>query len=229
MKTTSEQNQTVQNPKTRTETGQTNSNPPSTKTIKSLPKDHADYWGGRLKKRSYSSRQGAVVEVPEWQVRMFHAGKEDWFNLGTANKAAASVKARDIYVQLKNHGWDATLAKHKPKATEKLDVTIGDFLDQVKAVSGLKPVTFEIYGRKFRSLVAGAFKIDGGKAKHDYVNGGHKGWLDKVRNVRLEKLTSEMINDWKVQELKAASFNPLSLKRAQVTVRAGPAAITGLD
>ncbi len=223
MNETSETKGTVQNSQDRTENGQTTeqTSPPrvEAKTIKSLPKDHADFWQARLKRRSYKDRQGRVVEVPEWQVRMFHAGKEDWFNLGTANKAAASVKARDIYLHLKMHGWDATLTEFKPKAAERLEATVGDFLDQVKAVSGLKPVTFEIYARKFRSLVAGAFKIDGGRAKHDYVNGGHEEWLDRVRAVRLDKLTPEKVNEWKVRELKTASSNPLRLKRAQVTVR----------
>lgn len=214
---------TVQNSQNRTETGQTsgevNRDPAQPKTVKSLPKDHADYWASRLKKRSYADRQGNVVEVPEWQVRMFHAGREDWFNLGTGNKAAASVKARDVYVHLKLHGWETTLARYKPKAGEKFDVTVGEFLDEVKAVSGLKPGTFEIYAKKFRSLAAGVFKIDGGKAKHDYVNGGYKAWLDKVRAVRLDKLAPERVNDWKVRELKAASKNPLLLKRASVTIR----------
>ena len=73
--------------------------------------------------------------------------------------------------------------------------TVGEFLNQVKAVSGLKAGTYEIYAKKFRSLVAGVFKIDGGKEKHDYVNGGYKQWLDKVCSVRLEKLTPEKIND----------------------------------
>lgn len=220
---TKEQFVPVQNSQNRTETGQTtgqtNLSRVQPKTMKSLPKDHADHWARRLKKRSYTDREGQVVEVPEWQVRMFHGGREDWFNLGTGNKAAASVKARDIYVHLKMHGWEATLAKYKPRAEVKVDVTVGEFLDQVRAVSGLKPVTFEVYARKFRTLIAGAFKIDGGNAKHDYVNGGHRAWLEKVRAVRLDKLTPEKVNEWKVRELKAASTNPLRLKRAQVTVR----------
>jgi integrase len=97
--------------------------------------------------------------------------------------------------------------------------TVGEFLDQVKAVSGLKPVTFEIYARKFRTLVAGMFRIDGGAAKHDYVNGGHKEWLDRVHAVRLDKLAPDKVNEWKVRELKSASGNPLQLKHASVTLR----------
>src|SRR5207249_7503710 len=66
---------------------------------------------------------------------------------------------------------------------------------------------------------AGVFKIDCGKAKHDYVNGGYKAWLDKVSGVRLDKLSPDRVNEWKVRELKAASRNPLKLKRAGVTIR----------
>jgi len=43
-------------------------------------------------------------------------------------------------------------------------------------------LTFEIYAKKFRSLVAGVSDVDGGKAKHDYVTGGYQAWLDKEPN-----------------------------------------------
>ncbi len=49
------------------------------------------------------------------------------------------------------------------------------------------------------------FEIDGGKAKHDYATGGYQAWLDKVCAIRLDKLTPDRINDWKVRELKAES------------------------
>lgn len=236
MKTTNEQKGSVQNSQDRTETGQkpdSTSGVPLTgleasnslsehrsapKIIRSLPRDHVDYWRPRLKKRSYRSGPN-LVEVPEWQIRLFHTGREEWFNLGTANRDAAAVKARDISVHLNAHGWETTLAKFKPQGEEKPDATAGEFLDQVKAVSGLKPVTYEIYAKKFRSLVAGVFNIDGGTAKHDYVNGGYQEWLEKIRAVRLAKLTPDKVNEWKVRELKIASSNPLRLKRAQVTLR----------
>ena len=210
---------TVQNSQDRTATGQTTAAPVVPKVIRSLPRDHTDYWRGKLKKRRYADRGGHLVEVPEWQVRVFHAGKEGWFNLDTANRGAAAVKARDIYVHLRNHGWDDTLAKFKPKGEEKLDVTVGEFLEQVQAVSGLNPTTFAIYARKFRRLVSDAFGVKGGNEKYDYVNGGYKNWLAKVHGVKLDKLSPERINDWKVKALKAASKNPLALKHANVTLR----------
>jgi integrase len=181
-----------------------------------------DFWPSRLRKRSYLDRaSGKVVEIPDWQVRLKKDGGESWFNLGTANQAAAAKKAKEIFTFLEANGWPATLAKFKPDsgAATRLDVTVGDFLDEAKAVSGLKPVTYEIYAKKFRCLVAGAFKIDGGKAKYDYVNGGYREWLEKVHAVRLEKLTPDKVNEWKVRELKTASKSPLQLKRASVTLR----------
>ncbi len=148
-------------------------------------------------------------------------GGESWFNLGSANQAAAAKKAKEIYLHLEANGWAATLAKFKPdsEAAPRLNVTVGAFLDEVKAVCGLKPVTYEIYAKKFRSLVAGVFGVDGGKAKHDYVNGGHTEWLARIHAVRLQKLTPEKINGWRVRTLKAASKSPLKLKHASVTLR----------
>jgi len=205
---------TVQNKKSGTEVAQS-----GTEKIRRVGRSHVDYWTPRLKKRSYEW-EGKTVEIPEWQVRIAHLGRREWFNCGTANKAAAAEKARKIYLSLISKGWQPTLDEFKPDMQVSKDgCTVGEFLDQVKAVSGLKPVTYEIYARKFRSLVAGVFRIDGGKAKHDYVNGGHKLWLDRVNAVRLAKLTPDRINGWKVRELKEASDNPLKLKRASVTIR----------
>jgi len=216
MKTTNGLQKTVQDSQKGTEGGQT-----GTDKVTRLAKTHQDYWQTRLRKRSFLSRDGKTeTEIPTWQVRLKHLGKEWWFNLGTPNRAAAAIKARDIYLSLLSVGWQATLQNFKPGMQVAKDgCTVGKFLDQVKAVSGLKPVTYEIYAKKFRSLVAGVFKIHGGVAKHDYVNGGHKEWLDRVHSVRLNKLTPDRVNAWKVRELKAASRNPLSLKRANATVR----------
>ncbi len=208
MKTTNGLQKTVQDSQKGTEGGQT-----GTDKVTRLAKTHQDYWQTRLRKRSFLSRDGKTeTEIPTWQVRLKHLGKESWFNLGTPNRAAAAIKARDIYLSLLSVGWQATLQNFKPGMQVAKDgCTVGKFLDQVKAVSGLKPVTYEIYAKKFRSLVAGVFKIHGGVAKHDYVNGGHKEWLDRVHSVRLNKLTPDRVNAWKVRELKAASRNPLSL------------------
>jgi len=184
-------------------------------------KDHTDFWKQRLFIRSYEWN-GDENEIPGWQVRIAHRGRRARFQLGTSNKDAAAKTARDIYMLVRSSpsGWDLAFAKYKPDMlTSKDGCTVGDFLSEVQATSSLKPQTFAIYARKFRTLVAGVCKIEGGKEKHDYVNGGYKAWLAKVHAVKLDKLTPDRINEWKVRELKEVANNPAQRKQTSTTVR----------
>src|SRR5258708_35184219 len=61
-----------------------------------LPKTHKDYWKARLERRCYT-RDGKLLEVNEWSVRIQHLGQRKSFALGTNNAEAAAIKARDIY------------------------------------------------------------------------------------------------------------------------------------
>ena len=221
MKTSNELEMTRQDNKSRTETGQSR-----TENISRLPKTHQDYWLARLRKRNYQWH-GKTVEIPTWQVRLTHLGREEWFNLDTPNKSAAAVKARDIYLQLVAKGWEETRAKFKPgMEIARNGCTVGEFLAQVKAVSGLKPVTFEIYAKKFRTLSAGVFNLHGNESKFDYVHGGYQKWLERVHRVRLDRLTPQRVQKWKVRYLQATK-DPSANKRAHTTVnsmiRAGKA------
>ena len=184
-----------------------------------LARTHQDYWRSRLDKREYEWK-GETVEIPSWQVRIAHRGRREWFNLETPNQTAAACKARDIYVSLVAAGWDATLAKFKPGMEVHSDgCTVGEFLTRVKAVSGLKAETFEIYAKKFRSLIADVFKVEGSAAKFYHKGEAYQKWLERVHAVKLARLTPERVDDWKHREQDAAAGNPLKLKQTKVTVR----------
>jgi integrase len=62
------------------------------------------------------------------------------------------------------------------------------------------------------------FGLQGGREKFDYVNGGNAKWIEKIHKVKLDRLTPERIQAYKVRYLKEASSDPLSLKRAQTTL-----------
>jgi integrase len=212
MKTTCERESMIEKGTDRTETGQKN------RTVKRLPKTHQDFWASRLRKRTYKSN-GETFEVPDYQVRMFHLGREEWFNLQTSNKAAAAAKARDIYLSLVSAGWEATRAKFKPDMEVSADgITIGEYLLKARAVATTDPVTFATYARKFRTVVSEVFGINGGD-KHNYRTGGYKEWADKVEAIRLERLTPELVNKWMVERLEAAQGNPMKEKQSKVTVK----------
>lgn len=191
----------------------------STAPLSKLGRDHVDYWKARLFRRSYK-HGGKTMEIPEYQVRLSYLGRREEFNLGTPNQASAASKAREIYRSLTGKGWAATMQQYKPDMEVTGDgCTVGQFLEQVQATSDLKPGTLAIYARKFRTLVAGVCKIDGGDSKHDYVNGGYKAWKEKIQSVKLDKLTPDRINEWKIRELKEHASNPAQRKQTSSTLR----------
>lgn len=213
-------NETVEDIRNRTETGQTNRTDKSSR----LAKTHQDYWRGRLKQRSYLARSGERLEIPEWQVRMFHLGREQWFNLATPNQATAAVKARDIWISLQAVGWDGTLAKFKPNPILKAEVcTVGEFIAEVGKRSTLKPVTLFGYAQKFRQLVSSVAKIDSKlrvkarRRKYDYLTGGRKEWLAKVHAVRLDILDHDSIVAWRNARLAKVGADPRKRQSAERT------------
>lgn len=185
-------------------------------------KGHQEYWRTRVLRRPFVGRDGTQGIPPEYSVRMRHLGRDVWFNLETANAAAATAKARDIYLSLIAAGWDATLARFKPSPAAKADVcTVGEFLEDVKTRSHLKPVTVRRYAVKLRKIVADVAQVDAGakekdkRAKYDYVNGGRAAWLAKVDGERLDVLTPESVTNWRNAYVAAAGSDPVERKSAE--------------
>jgi integrase len=210
---------TVQNNQNRTETGQQNPAAPARRKGR-LPKTHQDFWHRRLRKRSYVSPDGKTeIEIPVWQVRLFHTGNEGWFNLGTANQAAAAIKARDIYVYLKANGWAATLAKFKPDSdvAPRLNLTVGDFLAAVKATGYLRLRTFLNYQTCLRTIISESFGVKSDDSKYDYRHGGNKKWADRVNGIRLERMTPARVMNWQQRRTKEAGNSPVALASAKRT------------
>lgn len=73
------------------------------------------YWDKAIFQPTYT-RDGESRIVGEWAAKIQHLGRREAFSLGGANKAAAASRAKEIYLSLQSSGWDATLAKFKPKA-----------------------------------------------------------------------------------------------------------------
>jgi integrase len=208
----------VQNNQNRTETGQCTPQPPKKKG--KLPKTHQDYWTSRLRKRTYLAPDGKTeIEIPLWQVRLFHAGKEGWFNLGTANQAAATIKARDIYLFLKANGWDAALAKFKPESqvTPRLNLTVGEYLSAVKNTGSLRLRTFLNYQNCLRTIVSEVFGVRGDKTKYDYRHGGNQKWVKRVDSIRLERVTPHRVTKWQQRRLKEVGNSPIAIASAKRT------------
>jgi integrase len=214
----SKQIETFEDSKKGTEEGQTGGTDKKARAAKT----HQDFWKPKLRQRSFKDRNGKTVEIPEWQIRMKHNRQEAWFNLETANRATAAIKARDIYVSLVSVGWPATLAKFKPSPTAKADVcTVGEFLADVQARSHLKPMTVRRYAVKLRKMVSDVAKLEAGvkakakRAKYDYASGGRKAWLAKVDGQPLHVLTPDTVNAWRNHYVAKAGSDPIKRKSAE--------------
>lgn len=185
-------------------------------------KTHPDYWKNRLVRRTYEDTDGRMIEIPEWHVRMALRGRREWFNLSSANQAAAATKARDIFVTLLAVGWDGTLEKFKPSMIAKANVcTVGELLADVGTRSHLKPMTVRRYAVKLRKIVADIAKVDAGakgrakRAKYDYMTGGRKAWLAKVDGQPLDLLTPDVVNAWRNHYVAKAGADPVARKSAE--------------
>jgi integrase len=177
------------------------------------------YWERAIFQPTYT-RYGQVRKVGEWAAKIQHLGRRETFSLGSANKARAASRAKEIYLSLQGAGWDATLAKFKPKAgiAARTVTTVGEFVEEVKAKASGRPKTIESYCQALRTIVADICGIDGGKSKYDYRKGGRDSWLRKVHAVRIAAITPAEVQKWKLRFLRRAGNDPIKQRAARVSV-----------
>ena len=160
------------------------------------------------------------MRIHYFSVQLQRAGRRAEFSLGTANKAVAARKAREIYEHLKATGWTATLAKFKadPESRNNGAVqTVGEFLAAIEKTTSSRGRTLSEYIRSFRRIVAGAFRIDDPK-KYDYRGGGRSVWIERIDSIQLEKVTPQVVQSWKVDFLRRAGQNPAKQRTARISV-----------
>ena len=183
------------------------------------PKTDLRYWEKAIFQPTYT-RQGQVRKVCEWATKIQHLGRRETFSLATANKASAAARAKTIYLSLQAAGWNATLAKFKPKSGSagKTVATVGELVEEVKAKASARPKTIESYCQAFRTIVADICNIDEGNSKYDYRTGGRDSWIKKVHGVRIAAITPAEMQKWKLRFLRRAGTDPIKQRAARISV-----------
>lgn len=177
-----------------------------------FPKSDVRYWRDKVTKRTND----------DWHARIRFGGGQDWWPLRTANREQAGAKARDIWLSLQAHGMAATEAKFKPwtvaapQAPAK-SITIGEYIQKVKAIATVRPTTATTYERKLRFLVSQICKVKNTKSKFDYVHGGADKWREQVDKVSLDELTKEKILQWRTAYISKHDNQPMKRASAQQT------------
>lgn len=190
---------------------------------KSYAKTDIRYWEQKIFHDAYT-RDGERIQMSEWSVRIQHEGRRETFQLETPNKAAAAAKAKGIFFSLRGGGWEDTLRRFKPTIAKpekdggKGEATVGDLLAGAQPLAGVRARTFADYSKSFRKIVADIFEIDGGRAKFDPHTGGRQKWLGKIDAIKLSDITPEKVQKWKIGFLEKAQKDPISQRRAKISV-----------
>jgi hypothetical protein len=103
------------------------------------------YWENAVFQR-VRSRKGKKDRSKHFSVQIQFAGRRAEFSLGTANKAVAARKAREIHEHLKVTGWAATLARFKslpePKDNGAIQ-TVGELIAAIEGTTASRGRTLE--------------------------------------------------------------------------------------
>jgi integrase len=190
---------------------------PPTITVR-YAKTDLRYWLAVTFRQTYA-RYGSTRRVRNWAAKIQHAGRRETFNLGTPNKTAAASRARQIYLSLQSSGWEVTVGKFKPKPelVQKVSVTVGEFLREIKTTLLARPKTIESYCRAFRMIVANICGIEGGPEKYDYVRGGREQWLARINAIKLREITPDKVHRWKIQFIRRAGNDPVKQRAARIS------------
>lgn len=137
------------------------------------------------------------------------------FSLGTGNKEAAALKARNIYGDLLSLGIEGTLAKHRAKKPQKGTeiAAIGEWIVEAQKVFDGKPATFGAYVRCLRSIAADIVAVE--KQRHSRKR--VLNFRRKIDAVSLEVLTPEAVQSWRIRFVKRAGSTPALQRSARIS------------
>jgi hypothetical protein len=152
-----------------------------------------------------------TAESRTYSVHIQFRGERKRVGLHTADKDEAAAKARNFYLNLRANGWEIALARRKGAPVEKsVNVTIGQYVEAVKAKSLIHAKTIESYAASLRKIAADIADIS-----HD--GRARSAWRTSVDAIKLDTLTAEKIESWRADFIKRGSINPLKEKSARVS------------
>ena len=163
--------------------------------------------------------QGVVHQAPNFAVELQYRGKRRNWSLGTPNQDAAAARAKEIFLFLQANGWGATIQKYRPPiATErKVNVTVGQYIEEVQKIASGEGRTIEAYARALRKIVADIFSVPGKTSKFDFY-GGRARWRESIDSRCLAELTPQKIQEWKRAFIARAGHDPIAVRSARTSV-----------
>ena len=167
-------------------------------------------------KKLFRNHEGDLYYVKfAWQRR-----RETFCTYSSALAQAAEV-AREIYMELRTLGWEATLAKRKSQGGQlRQATTVGQFTSAIEAAYIGQARTIADYCRSFRRMVADIFEIERDNERYDHVKGGRNDWIAKVDAIVLSEITAEKIQSWRASYIAKAGADFDKRRSAERTANA---------
>ncbi|MEC5129554.1 tyrosine-type recombinase/integrase [Verrucomicrobiales bacterium BCK34] len=175
-------------------------------------KNQKSYWKSRVRKRKYQ-RDGIESESKEYYAILQWAGKRKWIPLGTGNQDNAAAVAAQKYSKLTDGGWDAL--NKKPEG-DTADITVGEFLEKIEAVSKVSPRTWGNYSRCLRQITAEIRDLESPKGAK-YKRETYDIWLQKVSDTKLSFLTKDSLVKWTKNYVTTRDKGPDVARKARTS------------
>jgi integrase len=171
-------------------------------------KTSPSFWASRIFKAK--SDDGFVS--PNYVMRIQFIGRRTTLSTNTPNKEAAAKIAAGIYGELLTIGWDATLAKHRPKNEPDPNLpppvaSVGEWIAAARKVSEANASTFNCYSCSLRKIVGDILAVERTEKRFGPHKGGAAGYRAMIDGAGLDVLTPSAVQKWRLEYVKQAK-NP---------------------
>ena len=179
-------------------------------------KTSPSFWASRIFKAK--SDDGFVS--PNYVMRVQFMGRRTTLSTNTPNKEAAAKIAAGIYGDLLTMGWDASIAKHRPKNEPDPNLpppvaSVGEWIAAAQKVSEANASTFTSYSRALRKIVGDILAVEKSEKRFGPKKGGAAGYRAMIDGASLEVLTLSSVTKWRLEYVKRAK-NPAE-ERSRMT------------
>src|SRR5882757_9603686 len=125
------------------------------KLSRGLGKNDSRYWRSRI----YRPVNARGEASPHYSMRLQIRGKRMSFSLRKGNAEAAARDAANFYNDFVTLGFEAALAKHRPRNTAESIATVGQWIEAARKVATVNDATFALYAAALRKIVGDIIRL----------------------------------------------------------------------
>ena len=179
------------------------------KTTIRAGRDSQAYWKTKVKPRVVRGQP-----TPELYCRLFEGKREAWICCDSSNRGIAADKARNYYLRMKAIGLPALLAELRPDIRPDRVCTVGEYLAAARPFAKARPRVFDQYAAALRRVFALVLDLEG-PAERFYAKGeAAAAWRVKLDNLRLDAITPQDVEKWRVAFVNAEADHAKRKARA---------------